>query len=74
MLNRIISHITDYIFVSDEPETADAIFLPGGSFPEQPEYAAGLYQKGFAKWLIPSGGISVKRDKWSVAGTSLLGI
>lgn len=63
-MNRIISDITDYIFVSDEPEKADAIFLPGGSFPEQPEYAAKLYQKGFAKWLIPSGGISVKRDKW----------
>ena len=63
-MNRIISDITDYIFVSDEPEKADAIFLPGGSFPEQPEYAARLYQEGFAKWLIPSGGVSVKRDRW----------
>lgn len=63
-MNSIISDITDYIFVSDGPEKADAIFLPGGSFPEQPEYAAGLYQEGFAKWLIPSGGISVKRDRW----------
>ena len=42
----------------------DAIFLPGGSHPEQPEYAAELYRKGYAKWLIPSGGVSVKRDKW----------
>lgn len=63
-MNHIISDITDYIFVSDEPEKADAIFLPGGSFPEQPEYAARLYQEGFAKWLIPSGGVSVKRDRW----------
>lgn len=63
-MNRIISDITDYIFVSDGPEKADAIFLPGGSFPEQPEYAARLYQEGFAKWLIPSGGVSVKRDRW----------
>lgn len=36
----------------------------GGSHPEQPEYAAALYRKGYAKWLIPSGGVSVKRDKW----------
>ena len=61
---RIIADITNFIFVSDEPEQADAIFLPGGSFPEPPEYASELYRQGYAKWLIPSGGVSVKRDKW----------
>lgn len=64
MNNRIITDISNYIFVSDAPEKSDVIFLPGGSHPEQPEYAAELYHKGYAKWLIPSGGISVKRDKW----------
>lgn len=64
MNNRIITDITNFIFVSDEVEKADAIFLPGSSHPEQPEYAAKLYHQGYAKWLIPSGGISVKRDKW----------
>lgn len=64
MNNRIITDISNYIFVSDEPEKVDAIFLPGGSHPEQPEYAAELYHKGYAKWLIPSGGISVKSNKW----------
>ena len=64
MNNRIVTDITNFIFVSDEAEEADAIFLPGGSHPEQPEYAAELYHQGYAKWLIPSGGISVKRDKW----------
>ena len=64
MNNRIITDISNYIFVSDEPEKVDAIFLPGGSHPEQPEYAAELYRKGYAKWLVPSGGVSVKRDKW----------
>ena len=63
-MNRIISDISDYIFVSDEPEKVDAIFLPGGSHPELPEYAARLYHEGYAKWLVPAGGISVKRDKW----------
>ena len=61
---RIIADITNFIFVSDEPEQADAIFLPGGSFPEPPEYASELYRQGYAKWLIPSGGGSGKRDKW----------
>ena len=64
MNNRNITDISNYIFVSDEPERVDAIFLPGGSHPEQPEYAAELYRKGYAKWHIPSGGVSVKRDKW----------
>lgn len=64
MQEPIITDISNFIFVSEQPEKADAIFLPGGSHPQQPEYAAELYHKGLAKWLIPSGGISVKRDKW----------
>ena len=64
MDKRIIKDISDFIFVSDEPEKCDAIFLPGGSHPAQPEYAAELYRNGYAKYLIPSGGVSVKRDKW----------
>ncbi len=47
-MNKIISDISDYIFISDEPEKIDAIFLPGGSHPEQHEYAAELYHKGYA--------------------------
>lgn len=64
MNDKIIADITNFIFVEDKPQKVDAIFLPGGSHPEQPEYAAELYCKGYAKWLIPSGGVSVKRDKW----------
>lgn len=64
MDHHIINDIGNFIFVSDEPEKADVIFLPGGSHPAQPEYASELYHRGYAKWLIPSGGVSVKRDKW----------
>ena len=66
MDHHIINDIGNFIFVSDEPEKADVIFLPGGSHPEQPEYASELYHQGYAKWLIPSGGVSVKRDKWQI--------
>lgn len=62
--NQFITDISNFIFVSNKPVKVDAIFLPGGSHPEQPEYAAELYHMGYAKWLVPSGGISVKRDKW----------
>ena len=47
----------------DVPRKVDAMFLPGGSHPEQPEYAA-AYHEGYAPLIIPSGGVSVKQDKW----------
>lgn len=65
MTPRIISDISNFIFVSDNPLKVDAIFLPGGSHPEQPEYAASLYQDGFTSLLIPSGGVSVKSRKFA---------
>lgn len=64
MTNRIITDISNYIFVCDEPDKVDAIFLPGGSHPEQPEYAAELYKQGIAPILIVSGGVSVKKQKF----------
>ena len=62
--NQLIADISNFIFVADEPAKVDAIFLPGGSHPEQPEYAAKLYHEGYANFLVPSGGISVKLDQW----------
>ena len=38
--------------------------MPGGSHPEQPEYAAELYKQGIAPILIVSGGVSVKKQKF----------
>lgn len=62
--NKIIDDITDFIFVSDKPEKSDIIFLPGGSFPSQGEYAAELYREGYSPLLMPSGGLSVKFGAW----------
>lgn len=64
MTDRIITDISDFIFVSDNPCKVDTIFLPGGSHPEQPEYAAELYEQGIAPILIVSGGVSVKKQKF----------
>mgnify|MGYP003312259573 CR=1 FL=1 len=64
MTSRIITDISNYIFVSDTPAVADAIFLPGGMHPQQPEYAARLWQEGYAKWIIPSGKMGVQWDVW----------
>ena len=35
-MNKIISDISDYIFISDEPEKVDAIFLPGATVTVSP--------------------------------------
>lgn len=43
MNSRVITDITNFIFVSDEVEKVNVIFFPGDSHPEQPEYAAVLY-------------------------------
>lgn len=65
MINKIITDITEYIFVEDKPLKADIIFLPGGSFPIIPEKAANLYQQGYSPKLLPSGGVGIKTGKFS---------
>ena len=62
MTNRIITDISNYISVSYEPKRLMLSFCPVDP-PEQPEYTARIYRKGYTKWLIPPGGVSDKRDK-----------
>lgn len=50
-----IKDVTEFIFISSEPEPSDVIFLPGGSDPALPERAAELYKAGYAPLLIASG-------------------
>ena len=65
MKNRIIDDITDFLFISDNPRKADVILLPGGSDPAVPERAAELYADGYALFLIPAGGVSIKTGKFN---------
>ena len=55
IMNEIVDGITKFIFVSHQPAPADIIFLPGGKWPEPPEYAAQLWKEGFAPLILPSG-------------------
>lgn len=57
---RMIDDISDFIFVEDKLEQADVIMIPGGSFPELPEKAADLWNDGYAEYVVPSGGVSIK--------------
>lgn len=60
MEHDYIKDVSDFIFLSDAPEQADIIFIPGGSYPELSERAAQLYLQGFAPLILPSGRYSVK--------------
>ncbi|HWK79810.1 MAG TPA: YdcF family protein [Thermomicrobiales bacterium] len=61
---RSLQDIGDFVFVSDVIELADAIVIPGGSFPETAEHAASLFRKGLAPIVIPSGSHSFKLEKF----------
>ncbi len=62
---KFIEDISDFIFLEDELEKADIIFIPGGSHPELGEYAAELWKQGLAPHIMPSGGVSFKLGKFA---------
>lgn len=62
---KIIHDITNFIFIKDEIQKADIIFIPGGSYPELGEYAAELWKQDFAPLVMPSGGVSLKTGKFN---------
>ena len=51
-----IECITDFIFVENSLQKSDVILIPGSPHPPLMEKAAELYQKGFAPYILPSGG------------------
>ena len=67
--------ITQYIFVEDDPEKTDIIWIPGNGYPQNAERAAELYKQGFAPYILPSGrystvvghfaGVQEKKDRYN---------
>ena len=62
---KAIKDITNYIFIDENPEQADIIFIPGGSFAEVAEKAAELWMEKYAPIILPSGKYSYKSDHFS---------
>ena len=52
--------ITDFIFMEDPLEKADIILIPGGSHKQLVLRAAELYKRGYANYILPSGGYNGK--------------
>lgn len=58
---KYIDDITNFIFVKDEPQQADIIFIPGGTSPEIAERAAILWKQDYSPIILPSGKYSILR-------------
>lgn len=65
---KFIQDITDFIFVEQEPEKADIIFVPGGTEGEIAVTAARLFCEGYAPWVLPSGRFSKPVGKCGIPG------
>ena len=65
MNQRVIRDITGFIFMEDDPQKSDVIFIPGTSQSAVSETAAQLYCAGYAGYVIPSGMYSPKRGKFA---------
>nr|WP_297883913.1 YdcF family protein [uncultured Blautia sp.] len=62
---KFLKDTEDFIFIENEPEKADMIFVPGNGYPHMAERAASLYKEGFASRVLPSGRFSVTLGKFS---------
>lgn len=58
---KYIDDITNFIFISNKPEKADIIFIPGGSYAEIAETAAKLWADEYAPLILPSGRFGINR-------------
>ena len=58
---RFIRAVTEFIFVEDQPEKADVIFVPGSRTTEHAIHAAELYHAGYAPYVLPSGRYALTR-------------
>lgn len=63
--SKFLSNFTDFIFLEDEPQEADIIFVPGNGFPQMAERAAQLWKEGYAPRVLPSGRYSVLTGKFA---------
>lgn len=65
MYEKFLEEIGNFIFMEDQPEIADIIFVPGNGYPYMAEKAAELYAQGAAPMILPSGKYSISFGKFS---------
>ena len=66
-MTKFLEDMTNFIFLEDDPQKADVIFVPGSEEGALAKTAAKLYLEGYAPLIVPSG----KYAKWT--GKSIVG-
>lgn len=61
---RFYDYLTEFVFVQDEPQAADYLFIPGSAYGELAQKAAQLYHQGFAKKIVVSGKYSILKGRF----------
>ena len=65
MYEEFLEEVGNFVFMENQPESADIIFVPGNSYPYMAEKAAELYRLGLAPMVLPSGRYSISAGKFS---------
>lgn len=65
MYEKFLEEVGNFVFMENQPESADIIFVPGNSYPYMAEKAAELYRLGLAPMVLPSGRYSISAGKFS---------
>lgn len=61
---NIVDDITKFIFVENDPDNVDIIFIAGTSGPEPSIKAAELWLQGYSTYVLPSGKYGIKRGEF----------
>lgn len=64
MKKRLFEDISEFVFLEDDLEEVDIIFILGGSYAELAEEGSKLWKMGLAPLILPSGGVSCKLDSF----------
>ena len=65
MYEEFLEEVGNFVFMENQPESADINFVPGNSYPYMAEKAAELYRLGLAPMVLPSGRYSISAGKFS---------
>ena len=65
MYEKFLEEVGNFVFMENQPESADIIFVLGNSYPYMAEKAAELYRLGLAPMVLPSGRYSISAGKFS---------
>lgn len=71
-MNPMLKDMTDFIFLENEPEKSDIIFIPGSGYGALSLTAADLWKHGFAPYILPSGRFSILENSFSGSADGIL--